>query len=149
MIWLELGVSSVPIDSGCAHLAMCILVVWSSLGTLGSVVLSDSESSFLGCFGSTVLGLFDFLVWFVSGVILSRVPVGVESSSVCDSTASAVCVFAREGSVGELGYVSDIPVLWQEVCVTARSGVRVLCCVSSWSFEFGVCSHCCDGNCVP
>ena len=131
MIWLELGVSSVPIDSGCAHLAMCILVVWSSLGTLGSVVLSDSESSFLACFGSTVLGSFDPLVWFVSGVLLSRVPVGLESANVSDLTASAVCVFAREGIVGELGYVPDAPSLWKEVFLAARSGVWVLCCVSS------------------
>ena len=86
----------------------------SSLGALRSAVLSDSELSFLVCFGSTVLGLFDFLVWFVSGVLLSRVPVGLESANVCDSTASAVCILVREG-----------------VCVTVRSGMRVLCCIPS------------------
>ena len=131
VVWLKLGISSALIDTGWAHLVMCILVAWSSLGALRSAVLSDFELSFLVCFGSTVLGLFDFLVWFVSGVILSRVPVGVESSSVCDSTASAVCVFAREGIVGELGYVPDTPILWKEVFLAARSGVWVLCCVSS------------------
>ena len=60
-----LGLPSVSTDSGFAHIAMCILVVWSSLGILRSVV--PSESSFLACFGSTVLGSFDSLVWFVSG----------------------------------------------------------------------------------
>ena len=114
MVWLKLEISSALIDSGCAHLVMCILVAWSSLGALRSAVLSDSELSFLVCFGSTVLGLFNFLVWFVSGVLLSRVPVGLESANVCDSTASEVCILVRE-----------------EVCVTVRSGMRVLCCIPS------------------
>ena len=118
-------------DSGCALIVTCILVVLSLLGTLISVVLLDSGSSFLACFGLTVPGLFDSLVWSVSGTLLSRVPVGLESANVCDLTASAVCVFAREGIVGELGYVPDTLILWKEVCVTARSGVWVLCCVSS------------------
>ena len=106
VVWLKLGISLALIDTGWAHLVMCILVAWSSLGALRSAVLSDFELSFLICFGSTVLGLFDFLVWFVSGVSLSRVPVGLESANVCDSIASAVCVLVRE-----------------EVCVTARSGM--------------------------
>ena len=106
VVWLELGISSALIDTGWAHLVMCILVAWSSLGALRSAVLSDFELSFLVCFGSTVLGLFDFLVWFVSGVSLSRVPVGLESADVCDSITSAVCVLVRE-----------------EVCVTARFGM--------------------------
>ena len=118
-------------DSGCAHIVTGILVVWSSLWTLRSIVLSDSELLFLGCFGSTVLGSFDPFVWFVSGVLLSRVPVGLESVNMSDLTASAVCVFAREGIVGELGYVPDAPSLWKEVFLAARSGVWVLCCVSS------------------
>ena len=83
--------------------------------------------SFLGYFGSTVLGSVDP---FVSGV-LSRVPVGLESANMSDLTASAVCVFAREGMVGELVYVPDTLILWKEVFLTARSVVWVSCCLSS------------------
>ena len=118
-------------DSGCACIVTGILIVRSSWWTLRSIVLLDPELSFLGCFGSTVLGSFDSFVWFVLGVLLSRVPVGLESINISDLTASAVCVFAREGIVGELGYVPDTLVLWKEVFSTARSGVWVLCCVSS------------------
>ena len=118
-------------DSGCVHIVTGILVVWSSLRTLRSVVLSDSESSFLVCFGSTVLGLLNLLVWFIPGFVLSRVPVGLESVNVYDLTASAVCVFGREDVVGELRYVPDALIFWKEVFSAARSGVRVLCCSSS------------------
>ena len=118
-------------DSGCEHLVTGILVVWSSLRTLRSVVLSDLVWSFLVCFGSTGLGLINPLVWFIPGFVLSRVPVGLESANVCDLTASAVCVFAREGIVGELRYVPDALIFWKEVFLTARSEVWVLCCSSS------------------
>ena len=105
--------------------------MWSSLGTLGSIVLSDSELSFLGCFGSTVLGYVDTFVRFVLGVLLSRLPAGLESTNMSDSTVSAVCVFAREGMVGELVHVPGTLILWKEVFLTARSVVWVSCCISS------------------
>ena len=61
----------------CARIVMGVLVVWSSLWTLRSIVLSDSELSFLRCFGSTGVGSFDSFDWFVLDVLLSRVPVGL------------------------------------------------------------------------
>ena len=116
---------------------------------LKSIMPSDSWSSFVTCSRSTILALFDSIVWFVSGVSLSRVPAGLESANICDSTVLAVCVFAGEVCMGKLECVPGTLVLWHEVCETARSGVWVSFCVSSWSFDFGVCSHCWDGNCVP
>ena len=92
---------------------------------------SDSESSFDVCFGSTVLALFDSIAWFVPGMLLSRVPAGLDSVNMCDSTISAMYVFAGEGCVGGLGCVPGTRVLWKEVCETARSGMWVSYCVSS------------------
>ena len=117
--------------SGCAHIVTGILVVWSSLWTLRSIVLSDSELSFLGCFGSTGVGSFDSFDWFVLGVLLSLVPMGLQSVNVGDLTMLAVCFFVSEGTVGESRYVPDTPILWKEVFLAACSGVLVLCCVSS------------------
>ena len=96
-------------------------------------MLAGSESSSVVCFDPAVLALFGSIVWFVLGVLLSHVPVGLESVTVnkCDSTVLAICVFAREDCVGGLGCVPGTPVLWKEVCETACSGVGVSYCVFS------------------
>ena len=59
----------------CARTVTGISVVWSS--SLRSIILLGSELSFLNCFGSTRVGFFDSFDWFVLGVLLFQVPVGL------------------------------------------------------------------------
>ena len=131
VFWVCVGTGlSLPLLStgpSTIHVVVCglavLTVVWPSLGLMKFIMPSDLGSSSVVCFGSTVLALFDSIVWFVSGGLSSGVPGVLESVNVCDSTMSVMCAFAREGCVGGFEYAPGTRVLWKKTCETACSGV--------------------------